>query len=392
MSSYRIHRYLLRETLVPMSLGIAVFTLVLIMGRILKLVELVINKGVPPIDILQLFASLLPTFLVLTLPLSFLLGVMAGLGRMSADHEIIALKASGIGLFQIARPVLTLGILVSLATAALTTIIKPACEQIFQQKLFYIASSRANIGIQPQIFNDEFKGLVLYANEIDERSGDMRGVFISDERENALPAMILARRGSIVSDRNTLTLTLHLENGTVHRRRGDATGAFQVIGFTRYDLSLDLGQSALSADQPRKNKKTMSLGELHRSLRANTDPDSTRYREMLAEFHRRIALPVAPLLFALIGVPLGIRPARSGRGSGFAVGLLVFLGYYALLSLAGTLVAEGGLPGPILQIPNLLFLLAGISILKAAAMEKPWPPIEVACRWSECFIRLLRKR
>jgi lipopolysaccharide export system permease protein len=374
-----------------MALGLAVFTLVLIMGRLLKLVEMVVNKGVPVADILLLFASLLPTFLVLTLPLSFLLGTMAGLGRMSSDQEILALKAGGTSLYQITVPVICLGLVVSIATACLTMFVKPASEDFFRRQLFQIASSRANVGIQPQIFNDEFEGIILYANEVDERSGRMQGVFISDERQNTMPAIILADTGRILSNQDTLTLTLHLENGTIHRQRGISDKAFHVIGFTRYDLNLDLGQAALSADQPRKNKKTMSIRELLRAIQTGPEMSPSKYRELVAEFHQRLALPVAPLLFALLGVPLGIQPVRSGRGSGFAIGLLVFLGYYMLLSLASTLVVEGGLPGPVLWIPNLIFLAAGILVLKAAAKEKPLPLLGTFRQWFGLIVRRLRK-
>lgn len=391
MSSLRIHRYLLRETLVPMILGLAVFTLVLLMGRILKLVEMVINKGVPFMDILILFASLLPSLLVLTLPLSFLLGVMAGLGRMSSDHEVLALKSSGISLYQIAAPLTFLGLGVGILTACLTMVIKPASEDLFNKQLFQIASSRANIGIQPQLFNDEYNNVVIYTNEVDERSGQMRGVFISDERPNSLPAIILADNGRILSNQETLTLTLHLENGTIHRQRNDSASAFHVIGFSQYDLNLNLGQASLDADQPRKNKRTMSMAELYQAIHSPDTPRDSKINELIASFHWRLALPFAPLLFVLLGVPLGIQPVRSGRGSGFAIGLLIFLAYYMLLSVTSTLVVEGNMPGLVMWVPNLIFLMAGVLILKAAAMEKPLPLTEFFRTWTNKLLRLVRK-
>ncbi len=391
MSSLRIYRYLLRETLVPMFLGLAIFTLVLLMGRILKLVEMVINKGVPFMDILILFASLLPSLLVLTLPLSFLLGVMAGLGRMSSDQEVLALKASGTSLYQITVPVAILGLGVGVLTACLTMVIKPASDELFRKQLFQIASSRANIGIQPQIFNDEFNNVVLYANDVDERSGQMHGVFISDERPNSLPAIILADSGRILSNQDTLTLTLHLKNGTIHRQRSGSASAFHIIGFTQYDLNLNLGQTSIEADQPRKNKKTMSITELYRSIHSPDTTLGSKMNELIAEFHWRMALPLAPILFALLGVPLGIQPVRSGRGSGFAVGLLIFLAYYVLMSIASTLVVEGNMPGLLMWAPNLIFLMAGFMILKAAALEKPLPLTDTFRMWTDKLFRLLRK-
>lgn len=392
MANLRIYRYLLRETLVPMLLGLAVFTLVLLMGRILKLVEMVINKGVPFMDILVLFASLLPSLLVLTLPLSFLLGVMAGLGRMSTDQEVLALKSSGISLYQITVPIAILGLVVGALTACLTMVIKPASEDLFHKQLFNIASSRANVGIQPQLFNDEFNGVVFYANDVDERSGQMRGVFISDERPNSLPAIILADSGRVLSNQDTLTLTLHLENGTIQRQRGGPTSAFHVIGFTQYDLNLNLGQASMESDLPRKNKKTMSITELYHAIRSSDATRGSKINELIAEFHWRLALPLAPLLFALLGVPLGIQPVRSGRGSGFAIGLLIFLAYYVLLSVSSTMVVEGNMPALLIWAPNLIFLMAGVTILKTAALEKPLPLTETFRTWMDKLLHLLRKK
>lgn len=373
-----------------MALGLVIFTLALFMGQLLKLVELVINKGVPIADILLLFSSMLPTFLVLTLPLSFLLGAMAALGRLSADNEILALKACGTSLHQIALPVLALGLVVSIVTGILTMAIRPASEDFFHRQLFHIASSRANIGIEPRIFNDEFEGVVLYANEIDERSGVMRGVFISDERQDALPAIILADSGRVLSNPDTLTMTLHLENGTIQRQGDKAGGDFHVLGFTGYDLNLDLGRSSLASDQPRKDRKSMSMAELYRATHDAGAADSSGNRKLLAEYHRRLALPFAPLLFALLGVPLGIQPVRSGRGGGFAIGLLMFLAYYALSSLANTLVVEAGMPGLVMWIPALAFLVAGLAALKAASMERPLPLVATGRRASDWLSRRLR--
>jgi lipopolysaccharide export system permease protein len=389
MSRHRIHRYLLRETLIPMFLGLAIFTLVLLMGRLLKLVELVINKGVPLQDILWLFACLLPTFLVITLPLSFLLGVMMAFGRLSSDREILAMKASGISLRQMAVPILVFGLATSLATAALTLVVKPASESAFRQQLFRITTSRASIGIQAQVFNDEFEGLVLYTERLDERSGVMDGVFIYDEQQKPA-SFILARRGRVLSDPDALALTLRLENGTIHRQqRQGAQENFQVIGFSSYDLNLDLGRQAEADTRTRKSRKEMSLTELRRAM-AGAD-NATRLNRLRGEYHWRMTLPVAPLLFALLGVPLGIQPLRSGRGGGFAIGLMVFLVYYALLSLTNTLVVESGLPGTVMWLPNILFLLGGLVLLQAANREIPLPTAACLGRLVALWRRRTRK-
>jgi len=370
MATTRIHRYITREIAVPTLLGLVIFTFVLLMGRILKLVELVINKGVPFLETAKLFCYLLPAFLVITLPLAFLLGVLLGFGRLSADSEIVALKSSGVGVYRMIKPVIGLGLLVALATAMLTLLIEPASNTSFRNQVFQIASSRASIGIQARVFNDEFDGLLLYANELDERRGVMEGVFISDERVGKTPSVIMAERGRVLSDRENRILTLRLENGTIHRKpsSGDRD-AYQVIGFTTYDINLNMGHDLTTIENRNRKENELSLAEL-RQMRSEAETDSDR-RSFTVELHRRFILPLAPLVFALIGVPLGIQSHRSGRGGGFAIALVIFLAYYLLLSFAETLAVEAGIaPLPIMWTPTLLFSAAGLYLLHLAAMEK----------------------
>lgn len=376
MSTTRIHRYIAREIAVPTLLGLLIFTFVLLMGRILKLVELVVNKGVPLGEILQLFAYLLPAFLVITLPLAFLLGVLLGFGRLSADNEVVALRASGIPIYGMLRPVMLLAVICSLITGWLTLYGEPAGQTAFRDQVFEIASSRANVGILPRVFNDEFDGLVLYAGDVDERRGEMRGVFISDERIGATPAVILANQGRVISDQDQRILTLRLENGTIHRRPVEKkTDTYQVIGFTTYDINLNMGQQLTSGNERQKKLREFPLPELWTKLQsAQTVAER---RPITVELHKRFALPLAPLVFALVGVPLGIRSQRSGKGGGFATALAIFMAYYICATFAETLALESGFPiVPTLWAPNLLFFSAGLLLLRQAAKERSLPILE----------------
>jgi len=385
MSAVRIQRYIVREISVPALLGLVIFTFVLLMGRILKLVELVINKGIPAAEVAKL----------ITLPLAFLLGVLLGFGRLSAESETVAMKASGVSLYGMLKPVLVFAAVTSLVTAYLTLYAGPTGNSAFHTQVFQIAASRASAGFQPRIFNDEFDGLVLYASDIREQSGVMEGVFISDERVGSTPSIILARSGRVIPDRDALTLTLRLEDGTIHRRPVEKSrDSYQVIDFTTYEINLNLGQQLPDSRQRRKKESDLSVDELHEALSTAETP--AERNKLTVEWHRRLILPTAPLLFALIGVPLGIRSQRSGRGGGFAVGLVVFLLYYLFLSFAETLAIEGGLPPvPVIWAPTFLFLVGGLYLLQMAAREKrpqlPDRVLSAARRWLRASARRSRR-
>lgn len=392
MSAHRIQRYIAQEITVPALLGLLIFTFVLLLGKLLKLAELVINQGVPVRQIATLFAYLMPTFLVITIPLGFLLGVLLGFTRLSTDNEIIALKSTGVSLYRMMRPVLACALAASLLTAMATLVIAPACKRLFRSQVFEIALSQANIKLQPRTFNDDFEGLAIYANGVDEQSGTMQGILIADERSGKAPSVILARSGRIIPDRNQMAVTLRLNDGSIHREpEGKKGETYQMVVFSSYDINLSLGQQLPNRENRYRKPSEYALGELLASRRAAPEgPERTSFD---VELQRRLILPLAPLIFALIGVPLGIQSHRSGRGSGFSLALAVFLFYYMLLSLAQTLVEEKGFPViPTLWAPTVLFIAGGLYLLQLTAREHRLPLVESLAERLRLIRRVLRRR
>ncbi|GAB6082155.1 LPS export ABC transporter permease LptF [Desulfuromonas carbonis] len=392
MSAHRIHRYIAREVTIPALLGLLVFTFVLILGRLLKLAELVINQGVPLGQITTLFAYLMPTFLVITIPLGFLLGVLLGFTRLSTDNEITAFKSTGVSLYRLLRPVLFCALAASTLTALATLVIAPACKQLFRSQVFEIALNQASIKLQPRTFNTDFNGLAIYANGVDEQSGTMQGILIADERSGSAPAVILARSGRIIPDSSQMAVTLRLNDGTIHRKPEQKSGeTYQLVSFANYDINLNLGQQTPSKENRYRKPSEYALGELITSLR--TAPDAADRAGFSIELQRRMILPLAPLLFALIGVPLGVQSNRSGRSSGFALALIVFLLYYMFLSLAQTLVEEKNFPVILtMWSPSVLFFAASIYLLRITASERRLPLADwIRDRWRVAR-RLLRRR
>lgn len=367
MSSLRIHRYILKEIATPTALSLLIFTFVLLMGKLPKLAELIINKGVPAGEIVQLFSYLLPTFFTITVPLSFLLGILLAFGRLSADSEFIALKASGISLYNLVKPVFIMAIIFSLLTAFMTIYLEPSSKKAFRNTLFKIAASSASINIKPGIFNDSFKGIVLYTRGLEEKRGIMHDVFISDERETETPATITAKQGRFISDTDKYSLTLRLTDGTIHRLPERKT--YQTVNFSSYNINLDVGHQ-LNASRRHFSKSELSWSELN--LAIQKEKKVTKRQQLLSEKYERIVIAFAPLVLVLVGVPLGLQSQRSGKGAGFSLALLVFLVYYVLLSLAGN-IADNGLVAAavILWLPNLCFLIGGIWFLHRTAIEKP---------------------
>lgn len=379
MSAQQINRYILREISVPALLSLVIFTFLLLMGRIPKLTELVVSKGVPASEIALLFSYLLPNFLSITIPLAFLLGVLLAFGRFSADSEFIALKASGVSLYALLKPVLLLALTGALVTGWLSISGVPAGKTAFRDKLFQIASGRASVGLQAGQFNDEFPGLVLYCRDLDERRSIMSGVFISDEREGETPATIFAEEGRFIADTTSQRLTLRLSNGSIHRQPSAEPSTYQLISFSNYDINLSLTAGMANEDKRHRSSGEFTWSELRQAELQTANPDLRRRFQV--ERYKRISVALAPIFFALVGVPLGLQSHRSGKGAGFTQALAVSLVYYLLLNIASTLASKGSLPAlPALWIPNLAFLLAGVYFIHRTAIEQPLPLVGAPIR------------
>jgi lipopolysaccharide export system permease protein len=367
-----LYLYLIKELFPAFLLGLIGFTFILLTGRIVQLMELFVNKGVPLGYVLRLLYLLLPSFMVLTIPMATLLSVLLAFNRLSSDNEITALKASGVSLYQMIPPVLVFAFTTYAATTFLSLYSVPRANERSRALLYEVASSKASVGVREKVFNDDFEGLVLYVEEIKPRTLMWEKVFISDSRNPAEVLSIIAREGQVISDPGTLAITLRLKRGAIHKL-GKEPDAYQKVDFSTYDLRLYLKTGLTEKRTEEKHPADMTLAELTRSIQA-LQAKGSQARIQWVKLHEKFSIPFACLVFGLIGVPLGLqsRMARGGKFQGFAWAIGVLLVYY-LLTNAGTSLAERGVV--LLEVglwsPNAIFLTLGIYLLVKAANESP---------------------
>ena len=365
-----LHRYIFKEIAVPFALILFVLTFVLLMAKIIQLMDLMVNKGVSVLDIASLVVYLMPSFLMFTVPISLLIAILVGLGRMSGDNEITVMKASGISLYQIMIPVGIASTAAFLLTAVITLFLVPHGNYKTKLLLFDVAQKKASVGIKEKVFNDDFRGLLLYADKIPVSGEYLEGVLISDNRILKEPSTIVARRGYLLSDPKTFTLTLRLEKGSTHVVSPDFK-SYRKMDFGIYDINLDM-ESSLAELQNVQNKSSteMTFRELSESLRSGA-LESAALRELAIELHKKLTIPLSCLVFGILGAPLGIRAQRAVRSRGFTIGLAIVLIYY-LLRMSGEALAETGRIHPALGTwaPTALFGAAGLYLFVMAAREK----------------------
>ncbi|MCX5909441.1 MAG: LPS export ABC transporter permease LptF [Deltaproteobacteria bacterium] len=368
-----MYRYLLKELFPSFFLGLMGFTFILLTGRILQLTELFVNKRVPFHYILSLLYFLLPSFLVLTIPMATLLSVLMTFNRLSSDNEITAFKASGVSLYQLTPPVFILALTAYLGTSFLAIYSLPRTNQASRSLLYEIASSKAHAGVRERVFNDEFEGLVLYVERVDQKNQKWEKVFISDSRNPAEVHTIIAPEGFVQSNPERMTVTLALQNGSIHKL-GKESDSYQKINFSTYDLRLDLKTEWKGGKKDdEKHPADMSLRELARTIRALRSKNADTKSQWI-KVHEKFSIPFACLVFGLIAVPLGLqsRTSKAIKSMGFAWSIGVLLVYY-LITNAGTSLAERGII--LLEVgmwaPNVLFFGLGIYLLVKAGNESP---------------------
>ena len=369
MGIKRIHIYIVQEILTPFAMGLAVFTFILLIGRIFKLSELVINKGVNVVDVLALFVFVLPNFLVFTIPMAFLLGVLLAFGRLSSEHELTAMNASGISLFQLIPPVMTVSILCYLLAAFMVLYALPWGSRSFRNTLYEIARSKAHVEFKPHVFNDSFNGLVFYADRMNTQGNQMEGVLIQDERDSEKSQVVFSRAARVVPDPEKEEVILVLQDGSIHIK-DQRESFYRKIDFDYYHMRLDIGESLGSGRRIRTMDSEKSIGELKEEIKEKRASGRNCIHEMVV-MNEKYAIPFASIVFGLVGVALGIRPPRSGRSYSLVKSLGIILGYYVLMTAMETL-AERELLAPWIAtwIPNIVFLILGVYLVVLKGLEK----------------------
>ncbi|MEB2286210.1 MAG: LPS export ABC transporter permease LptF [Myxococcales bacterium] len=364
-----LRRYFLREVAAPFLLGIGVFTFVLLIARMLKLVELVVNRSVPILEIAKLFAYILPTFLEVTVPMALLLSVLLSFGRLSADSEIVALKTSGLSLYQMVVPVAGFSLAVTFLALLLAMYARPWGNSNLKASLYEIAKTRASAGLKERVFNDDFAGLVIYVEHIEPPGDKLGGILIADGRDPNQRNTILAKSGFLVGNEEAHSVTLRLLDGSIHTFL-PGEKSYHKTDFTTYDVSLNLAVALARFSQREKDAQEMTLSELRRDIAARAAEGRPANAE-LVELHRKFSLPFACLVFGLVGVPLGVQPVRAVRSRSFSVSLALIFAYYLMLTAGEAMAEKGHLPAVIaLWIPNVVFGAVGAALFVAAAHER----------------------
>lgn len=380
-----LDRYIVREVFRHALLGLAVFTFVFFVPQLVRLMALFVRHTGSGSQILELFLCLFPGVLTFTLPMAVLIGVLLGLGRMSADSEIIALTALGIGRRRILLPVGVLALAGAVVTLCMTLWLGPIAVNRYRALETGLLASQVSYAVQPRVFDERFPKLVLYVNDVSASGTQWHGVFLAEAGGESGSQLTLAENAIVIAEPKEGKLELHLKGGTTHEFSREDPDRYSVTAFGQSDWPIEA--NGLVPSQPRE------LSNSERSLRELVNLNGSDWREARVELHRRLAFPAACLVFALVAVPLGAQPRRGGRAAGSLLAVIIIASYY-LLTVIGAGLARQSVVPPFLGIWGADILLAILGLALLPRMEQ----FRGESRWMNStdrfrtWARLLRRR
>jgi LPS export ABC transporter permease LptG/LPS export ABC transporter permease LptF len=371
-------RYILKEVSSHALLGIALFTFIIFMRDLGRLLELIVRNSAPLPSVGEIFLYTLPTTFTLTLPMGVLVGILVGLSRLAADSEVTAIRASGMGVGMFVRAISIFAIGAWMLGMFNSIYVAPKSAVALNHLQDKLKSSQASFEIQPHVFYEEFKNIVLYVQDATPSGGRSlwRGIFLADISDPSSPRVTLAKRGALLSD-SPDKLRLHLEDGTQQESIPKAKDQYSITTFDSTEIPIQLPRSAehtrdlLPVAELRLHEL---LGNAARERRAaaplkNIDPGTWNYdlskaRYYEIEFQRRFALPAACLVLAMVGIPLGLSARKGGKSTGFVLTILLVCVYY-FFSLIGVSMARQGKMPPWegVWMANAFFFLCGLVLL-----------------------------
>jgi LPS export ABC transporter permease LptG len=394
-------RYILKEMIGPTTLGLIFYTSIILMQKLFDMAGMIISRSLTIGTVAKLLLYSLPNIIVLTIPMSLLFGILIAVGRLSSDSEVVAMRALGISTRTIYRPVFFFSFVVFLLNLYLINFVMPEGNRQFVAMRAELLTSTAEKVIKPRVFHDQFDNLMIYVDDIEQTTGQWKGVFVADSRggmgadpitpqqmsehltapqdpqdlsafspTGAGQRIIIAEGGNLAVVQATRDVWMNLETAETHvwdARRAEKYDRTRNES-QRLLLPTSGGSFEVSAARSLREMNLRELFDQERELR-RSDTETDRVTRNLArvEIHKKFAIPFACIAFGILGLPLGITNRRGGKSSGFSLSIAIILLYYVMINNGEQLAAGGRIPAWLgMWGANLILLAAGFYLLSRA--------------------------
>ena len=359
-----LDRYIFGEIFKLFGLCLFVLMAILVLEKVNFIANMTVGSAISGGELVRLILYTSPAFLVVTIPLAVLLATLITFSRMSGDSEIIAMRACGVSFYRILFPVMMLAAAAGLLSLWLSLDVLHRGNYLFNSQIADYVGRRFTAALGERTFFDRFPGTVIYINEKERESDLLKGVFIFDNTDKKHPRLITAREGTLARTPSD-SIIFRLGGGTMYS--GDAR-SWRTVRYDEYEMAMDTGGSRHTFA---KGERELSFGELRDE--AEHTPNLQKRYTLEVERQKRLALPFACVVLALLAAPLGLQVHRGGGRGGIGLGIMLIMVNYVLLMFGESLGREGKLP-PVfaMWMPNLAMgVLAAIFLFRAGRETGP---------------------
>jgi len=346
-----IRNYILCECVIPFLVALSALTCVFLLGNLIQLAHMVINKGVSLSTVGSIFILYIPVLLGYTLPIACIVSVILAFSRLSADNEILALRASGIYLSRILYPLIFIGLIFSLLTFILNDRLIPYAHHEQRKKLKNLGVKNPTALLEPGIFITSFENQVLFIHKIIDNK--LFNVTIYQPQPDDKPTRtIIAQRGEFTAVPSEEKVILKLIDGTSDEPDMNNPNNFYKLNFKTLFITLDLAQKRTKIDKKPKSMTLKELLEEKTRLEKQYSIDAIRLE---TEFYRRITWAFSPLIFIMLGFPIAAITNKRGKTANVMFAIICAAAYYLLTLGAEALSIEQIVsPAIIMWIPNII--------------------------------------
>jgi len=351
----RTDRYMTRQIVTPLLVTLLIAAVLLILERMLKIFDLVVNQGGPVAVVWKMLGSLIPYYVGQALPFGLFLGVLLAFRKLSLNNEIDAFQSVGLGLPRLIRPAFGVAILLSIFAFFLFNYVQPYGRYTYRSLAFELSSGAFGASVRVGEFNKVGNGVTIRVDEAFEDGNRLAGIFVQKEFPNSMrTTSITAREGTVLNTGDGKTLLLRLKDGVLIDS-DPARPTPTVLTFKMQDWPVELPQvEPYGARGETQREKT--IGELWADM--HTDRNKAEYHADRATFHSRIVNPLSILFIPLLATPFGFLTKRTGRAFGLAVGFSLLLIYQKVLQFGEGFASLGAAsPWLVLWGPMVLFAL-----------------------------------
>ncbi len=386
-----LSRYIVREHLSPFLYSLALIVFLFVLNFAFQILGKILGKGIGAGVILEFFFYNIAWILAMAVPMAVLIAALMAFGRLTGDHEITALKSCGVSLTKLIRPVMLASLLLVLGLAAYNNWVLPKFNYKSSLLRRSIFRKQPTMQMEESLFLFDVPDYVIHSRGIDHASRRMKGVTIFDESERGVHSTILADSADLYFDEESSRFLLTLYSGQIHRRDWKNELDYNLIDFEQSVLAIKARNMTLRRQKSKyRGDREQTAAEMLERIRRweERDPDKNarKIRSYWVEIHKKFSIPVAVLVFVLIGAPLGVKSGSGNLAVSGGLSILFFLIYWIFL-IGGEDLADRGFvsPGVAMWAPNLLLALLGLWLLRSVIRQGT--PVQLP-RW---LVRLAKR-